>query len=153
MQEHSANQNRRLGRRDFLANAAMALGLTAALGWAGAYGIRYMVPRTRKKEFVDVLVSNLGQLAPGQAREFIDGRGRKGIIINHAGQVKAFSKICTHLGCEIEWNDQSKHFYCPCHEGFFAADGRNIKGPPPRPLDEFKVTLKDENIYVAIEKV
>ncbi|MBN2705591.1 MAG: Rieske 2Fe-2S domain-containing protein [Deltaproteobacteria bacterium] len=153
MKEQNDNQDRRLGRRDFLANTAMALGLTAALGCAGAYGVSYLVPRPRTRRYVDVLVSNLGQLPGGAAREFIDGHGRKGIIINHAGQVKAFSKICTHLGCEIEWNDQTKQFYCPCHEGFFAADGRNIKGPPPRPLDEYKVTLKDDNIYVAIEKV
>ncbi|HDS16433.1 MAG TPA: ubiquinol-cytochrome c reductase iron-sulfur subunit [Proteobacteria bacterium] len=152
MKKDSQN-NRRLGRRDFLANAAVTVGLTAVLGLAGTYGVRYLVPRARKKTFVDVLVSNVGELAPGGAREFIDGRGRKGIIINHAGQIKAFSKICTHLGCEVEWHDQTKQFYCPCHEGFFAADGRNIKGPPPRPLDEYKVTLKDDNIYVAIEKV
>ena len=75
------------------------------------------------------------------------------VILNNNGKVKAFSKICTHLGCEVEWHAQKKEFFCPCHEGFFNADGKNIKGPPPRPLNEFKVTVKDDNVYVALEEV
>jgi Rieske Fe-S protein len=142
-----------VSRRDFLANAAMGAGLVAALGTAGYYGIRYLVPRPANKRFVDVLVANLEELTSGAAREFIDAKGRKGILINNDGTVKAFSKICTHLGCEVEWHSQKKEFFCPCHEGFFDANGKNIKGPPPRPLNEFKVTVKDDNIYVALEEV
>ena len=133
-----------VSRRDFLANAAMTVGLVATLGTAGVYGVRYLVPKAKVKKFVDVLVTNLKELTPGVAREFIDATGRKGILVNNNGKVKAFSKI---------WNQQKKEFYCPCHEGFFDADGKNIKGPPPRPLDEFKVTVKDDNIYVALEEV
>ncbi len=142
-----------VSRRDFLTNAAMTVGLVASLGTAGYYGVRYLVPKPREKTFVDVLVSNLKKLTPGAAQEFIDAKGRKGILVNNNGTVKAFSKICTHLGCEVEWHPQKKEFFCPCHEGFFDANGKNVKGPPPRPLDEFKVTVKDDNIYVALEEV
>jgi nitrite reductase/ring-hydroxylating ferredoxin subunit len=142
-----------VSRRDFLANAAMTVGLVATLGTAGIYGVRYLVPKAKVKKFVDVLVTNLKELTPGAAREFIDATGRKGILVNNNGKIKAFSKICTHLGCEVEWHAQKKEFFCPCHEGFFNADGKNIKGPPPRPLNEFKVTVKDDNVYVALEEV
>ncbi len=142
-----------VSRRDFLANAAMTVGLVASLGTAGYYGVRYLVPEPRKKKFVDVLVSSLKELTPGAAREFIDAQGRKGILVNNNGKVKAFSKICTHLGCEVEWHAIKKEFFCPCHKGYFDANGKNIKGPPPRPLDEFKVTVKDDNIFVALEEV
>ena len=153
MKEHSGNDVEQPARRDFLANVAMAAGLVVSLGVAAGYSIRYLVPKKRVPRYMDVLVGNLKGLPPGEAREFMDTRGHKGILINNQGAVKAFSKICTHLGCEVEWKDTEGKFYCPCHEGFFDAEGKNIAGPPPRPLDEYKVTLKDDNIYVAMEEV
>jgi cytochrome b6-f complex iron-sulfur subunit len=138
-------------RRGFFASVAAALGLVASLGTAAVFGYRYLVPARKRKEFVDVLMGSAGKLPIGATQEFIDSKGRKGILINNEGTVKAFSKICTHLGCEVQWQADKQQFYCPCHEGFFDANGKNIAGPPPRPLDEYQVTVKDDHIYVALE--
>lgn len=46
----------------------------------------------------------------------------------------AVSTTCTHLGCGVSWNAERKVFLCPCHGGVYAADGRVLAGPPPRPL-------------------
>jgi cytochrome b6-f complex iron-sulfur subunit len=153
MTETKETTGEELSRRDFLANTAMSLGLIASLGTGAYFGIKTLVPAKKTAKFTDVLVGNIKELPANSAMEFIDNQGRKAILVNNGQAVKAFSKICTHLGCEVEWQAEKKHFFCPCHEGFFDANGKNIAGPPPRPLDEYKVTIKDDNIFVALKEV
>ncbi|MBW1646032.1 MAG: Rieske (2Fe-2S) protein [Deltaproteobacteria bacterium] len=131
----------------------MTLGVVASLGTSAYYGIRYLVPAKKEAKFTDVLVGTVSELPVNGAKEFIDNQGKKAILVNNGKEIKAFSKICTHLGCEVEWQAEKKHFFCPCHEGFFDANGKNIAGPPPRPLNEYKVTVKDDNIFVALKEV
>ncbi|MBN2332209.1 MAG: Rieske (2Fe-2S) protein [Deltaproteobacteria bacterium] len=131
----------------------MTLGLAASLGTGVVYSVKYLVPAKKKATFIDVLIGNLKELPSGTAKEFIDGQGKKALLINNGQEIKAFSKICTHLGCEVDWHGEKKQFYCPCHEGFFDANGNVLAGPPPRPLDEYKVTVKGENIFVALKEV
>jgi len=152
MTETKGTTGEELSRRDFLANTAMSLGLIASLGTGAYFGIKTLVPAKKTAKFTDVLVGNIKELPANSAMEFIDNQGRKAILVNNGQAVKAFSKICTHLGCEVEWQAEKKHFFCPCHEGF-DANGKNIAGPPPRPLDEYKVTIKDDNIFVALKEV
>ncbi|HKZ44312.1 MAG TPA: ubiquinol-cytochrome c reductase iron-sulfur subunit [Anaerolineales bacterium] len=52
------------------------------------------------------------------------------------------SSRCTHLGCQVNWKEESNAFVCPCHDASFDREGNVISGPPPRPLDiytDFKV--------------
>jgi nitrite reductase/ring-hydroxylating ferredoxin subunit len=55
--------------------------------------------------------------------------------------VKALSATCTHLGCQVRWDLDSKQFHCPCHGGVYDVEGRVVEGPPPRPLDPIDVRL------------
>src|SRR5581483_6454933 len=41
---------------------------------------------------------------------------------------------CAHLGCPVEWFQESGLFMCPCHGGVYYADGARASGPPPRGL-------------------
>jgi len=140
-------------RRDFLSNAAMTVGLVLSLGTAAIYSLKYLVPGKRKLKYVNVLVGSTKDLPEGASLEFLDGLGRKAILINNKGKIEAFSKICTHLGCEVEWQPEKRVFFCPCHKGYYDANGKNIAGPPPRPLSTYKVTVKDGNIYVSVREV
>jgi menaquinol-cytochrome c reductase iron-sulfur subunit len=53
------------------------------------------------------------------------------------------SPICTHMGCNVVWNDEKQRFLCPCHGGQYTADGRIVAGPPPRPLDRLPVRIEN----------
>ena len=55
--------------------------------------------------------------------------------------VRAFSATCTHLACIVEFRKQKRDIYCNCHGGEYNLQGRNIAGPPPRPLTPFKVDI------------
>jgi len=62
----------------------------------------------------------------------------------------AYSQSCTHLMCPVNYQHESKQFYCPCHEGFFSAeDGRVLAGPPPRPLPHYPVEDRDGEIWIT----
>jgi cytochrome b6-f complex iron-sulfur subunit len=72
------------------------------------------------------------------------------LIIRTPDQVKAFSAICTHLGCLVDWNGQKREIACPCHAGFFNLEGQVISGPPPRPLPAHAVNVVDGKIFVKL---
>jgi cytochrome b6-f complex iron-sulfur subunit len=55
--------------------------------------------------------------------------------------IRAFSATCTHLACIVEFRRQKRDIYCNCHGGEYNLAGRNIAGPPPRPLTPYKVDL------------
>lgn len=54
---------------------------------------------------------------------------------------RAFSATCTHLECIVEYQRQKHRIFCNCHNGVYDLHGRNVAGPPPRPLKPYKVHL------------
>lgn len=62
---------------------------------------------------------------------------------------KAYNGRCTHLGCGYLYDKEKKMFACPCHRGQFdVKTGAVLGGPPPRPLDELEVEVRDSAVYV-----
>ena len=74
--------------------------------------------------------------------------GRPGFVVRTPGEIYAVSGVCTHLGCIVRWQRSRKLFFCPCHGGRFAADGRVLGGPPPAPLERFQVAVNQGKIVV-----
>lgn len=70
------------------------------------------------------------------------------VIRTPEGELKAFSAICTHLDCTVQYLPGQRHIHCACHNGKYDLNGKVISGPPPRPLDEFKVFEEGEDIIV-----
>jgi len=54
-------------------------------------------------------------------------------------EYRAFSATCTHLECIVEYRKNLGVIWCNCHNGQFDLTGRNIAGPPPKPLTPFQV--------------
>jgi len=64
------------------------------------------------------------------------------LIRTPEGEIKAFNAICTHLDCTVEYRPERHDIFCNCHNGVYDLNGRNVSGPPPRPLEVYKVTLR-----------
>ncbi len=60
------------------------------------------------------------------------------------GDVKAFNAICTHVDCTVQYRPEKGDIFCNCHNGLYDLNGRNVSGPPPRPLEAYQVTLRGE---------
>lgn len=56
-------------------------------------------------------------------------------------EYRAFSATCTHLDCIVEYHKDQTRLWCNCHNGAYDLTGRNVAGPPPRPLTPFKVNV------------
>ncbi len=66
-----------------------------------------------------------------------------------AGQkIKIFSSTCSHLACNVIWQEETRQFICPCHSGRFNADGQPIAGPPSRSLSILDHKVEDDNLLV-----
>jgi Rieske Fe-S protein len=74
---------------------------------------------------------------------------RPALLIRTArGELRAFSAICTHLNCTVQYRPDIAHIWCACHNGHYDLSGRNIQGPPPRPLETFTVNVRNDEIVV-----
>jgi Rieske Fe-S protein len=69
-------------------------------------------------------------------------------VVNSGGKLTAFSSVCPHLGCAVDYDSKENKFKCPCHHSAFGLKGDIEDGPAPRPLDELEV--KEENGVLAI---
>lgn len=104
---------------------------------------RFLMP-SRKRIPLKTFASFSTDILQGEAKE-IQLRGGKIILINNEGAIMAFSATCPHLGCSVKWNPNRKEFLCPCHLAAFGKNGQVLNGPPPRPMDQYRV-LKEGNI-------
>ena len=57
--------------------------------------------------------------------------------------------MCTHLNCTVQYRADLSHIWCACHNGHFDLGGKNIAGPPPRPLDPLVVNARGGQIVVS----
>lgn len=89
------------------------------------------------------------ELKPNTGTVFQFGSEPALLVRTEGGELRAFSATCTHLGCTVNYEPGSKVIWCPCHNGMFDLHGRNIGGPPPRPLPEYKVNLRNGKIVVT----
>ena len=77
--------------------------------------------------------------------------GTKPVILVHtqSGDLRAFSATCTHLDCTVQFKKEMGLIWCACHNGKYDLNGRNVSGPPPRPLDEYRVVLQGDEIVIS----
>jgi cytochrome b6-f complex iron-sulfur subunit len=88
------------------------------------------------------LVPNSGRVVPFGAQAAI-------VIRTENGELRAFSAICTHLTCTVQYRSDLQHIWCACHNGHYDLTGRNISGPPPRPLRVYDIAVKDDEIIIS----
>jgi nitrite reductase/ring-hydroxylating ferredoxin subunit len=130
-------------RRRFIQLGIAAVGAA----WAGTLVQSKLFPPATTQETQPVEFP-LAELAVGAARR-ITYAGGPAIVIRTAESIKAFSLICTHLGCTVEWQEGKKEFHCPCHNGLFDQFGEVISGPPPVPLEQFPVKVESGKVIVG----
>jgi Rieske Fe-S protein len=83
-------------------------------------------------------------LRPNSAAIFKFG-SKPGIVVKTAdGEIRAFSAVCTHLDCTVQFKADTSQLWCACHNGTYDLGGNVVSGPPPRGLEKFVVNLRGE---------
>ncbi|NJL85674.1 MAG: ubiquinol-cytochrome c reductase iron-sulfur subunit [Leptolyngbyaceae cyanobacterium SM1_1_3] len=63
-------------------------------------------------------------------------------------ELVAVNPVCTHAGCNVEWQSDQKLFVCPCHNSQFQPDGTVASGPASQPLATYEVKQEADDIFV-----
>ena len=112
--------------------------------------LRYLVPPAVADLGGDeVVAAKLSELKANTAKIFRFGSRPGLLIMNSDGTYRALSATCTHLGCTVQYRSDLREIWCACHNGIYDLNGRNVSGPPPRPLDVFNVHLRGDEIVVS----
>jgi Rieske Fe-S protein len=137
------------GRRGFL-ELALGASLTGLIGSVAYPVVRYLIPPEDAGD-VDssVVVGRAEEFAPDTGRVFRFGNKPGLLVRTSAGAFKAFEATCTHLACIVQYRPDLGLIWCACHNGKYDLDGTNIAGPPPRPLTELRVEVKDGMVHVS----
>lgn len=95
-----------------------------------------------------VVAGPADRFAPGSVTPFPEG---KFYLVRLAdGGFLALSRKCTHLGCTVPWDKETKRFVCPCHASAFNIQGEVLSPPSPRPLDTFAVRIENKMVKVDV---
>jgi Rieske Fe-S protein len=138
-----------VSRRTFL-NALLG-GWAAALFFGGAAALwKFAFPTLGKEpDFVVLNVKDYEDIPPNSVKPFAWG-GKLGLFFRKSdGTRTALKGVCTHMECNITYRPEQKKFYCACHKGWFDETGRNIEGPPPKPLEFFEMHVEGDKLIVA----
>jgi cytochrome b6-f complex iron-sulfur subunit len=146
MTDHS-DQAPPTGRRNFL-NLAIA-GTATALGAMAAYPVVVLLLPHERTSGSAVLRRDLFDITEGSSRTVLVGQ-RPVLVLRLAdGSFRAFSAVCTHLNCIVKYSPERQRIECPCHGGVFDLHGKNVAGPPPRPLREVRVATDGEELLLS----
>jgi cytochrome b6-f complex iron-sulfur subunit len=138
-------------RRRFL-RYLLGFAVLSTVGMVATPVIRFLIPPKTADAAGGgkVLVGTTADIPAGSAK-VVPVAGKPAIVINSAQGVKAYSAICTHLGCIVAWDSTAQNIACPCHDGRFSpATGAVISGPPPAPLVPLNTTVENDQIFVVL---
>jgi cytochrome b6-f complex iron-sulfur subunit len=111
--------------------------------------VQFLIPPAlSESQQNNVIAGTVKELKPNSGKIFKFG-SRPGLLVRTpTGEFRAFTAICTHLNCTVQYRDDLQHIWCACHGGQFDLNGINIAGPPPRPLEQYEVNLSGDDIVV-----
>jgi len=123
------------------------------IGWIGS--VLYPVFSFLKPP--PVVEASVGTVSAGPLAELANNSGkivrfgRTPVLLfkTKTGDLRAFSATCTHLDCIVQYRGDLERIWCACHNGIYDLAGRNVSGPPPRPLTEFDVNVVNDEVLIS----
>lgn len=113
--------------------------------------IRYLIPPRVVESTARTVTLSIKpeEVKPNTGRVFRFGTEPGILIRTPGGDLRAFTAICTHLACIVQYRADLSHIWCACHNGHYDLNGKNIAGPPPRPLEPYVVNVRGDQIVVS----
>jgi menaquinol-cytochrome c reductase iron-sulfur subunit len=132
---------------------------------SGALGIKalgYILGGKKSSSQAEwIEVGDVSKLAPGIPHEMsfervrgdawraVKEKGSVWVVKSDAGNVTVFAPGCTHLGCAFHYEEKKNQFLCPCHDSYFALDGKVLTGPAPRSLDKHLSRVVNDKLSIG----
>ncbi|GAB4325667.1 MAG: Rieske 2Fe-2S domain-containing protein [Candidatus Zixiibacteriota bacterium] len=138
-----------MGRRRFL-DVVLGGGLTALLAGIVYPILRFIIPPAQPEAAASrIVAAKVGEIPQNGSKIFKFGKDPAILVHTKSGEYRAFTAICTHLDCTVQYRDDLEHIWCACHNGHYDLNGNNIAGPPPAPLAKYEVVVRGDDIIVS----
>jgi Rieske Fe-S protein len=131
-------------RRTFL-DVLLTVGFVSTAA-AIAYPVsRFLVPPESGEPVTNSVVAmKAAALKPNSGAIFPFGSKPAIVVRSTEGELSAFSAVCTHLECTVQFKADTSQIWCACHNGLYDLGGNVTSGPPPRGLERFTVNLRGD---------
>lgn len=137
------------GRREFI-NSLLGLGGVGGLASIVYPVFQYLIPpEITEPQVSSMKVGRLKDFPLNSSKIVRFGRTPVILIRSSAEEFKALGATCTHLDCIVQYNQARKQIICACHNGVYDLSGKNISGPPPKPLPEYLVSIIDDEVVLS----
>jgi len=113
---------------------------------------RFLIPPRSEESSAQTVALDVkpAEIRSNSGRVFKFGKQPAILVRTPAGELHAFTAVCTHLQCTVQYREDLQHIWCACHNGHYdPVTGKNIAGPPPRPLDEYTVNARSDKVVVS----
>ncbi len=148
-------------RRRFLARVVVALNAFVAMVVATPAVGYLLSPLLRRRSSQWVAIGKATKFVAGipkrvmyeyddESSYSVERTRRVAFVGRSEDELIVLSPVCTHMGCNVAFNDKSSSFECPCHGGKYDMSGRVVDGPPPEPLRRFQTRLRDGNLEIQV---
>lgn len=135
-------------RREFL-NWSLVASFTTLMATVVGPVWRFTFPGEVGPEPTEVELKDFPELLPRSGKIFKFGRRPAIMLKTPDGNLKAFTAVCTHFECTVQYKNDTNQIWCACHNGFYDTDGKVVSGPPPKPLEEYDVTVEKDVTIVS----
>lgn len=123
----------------------------------GASIASFVYPAIRFMDPPEVSEAPVNEVAAGKVQDLKANTGkivkfgnRPVLLVRvNESEWRAFSAICTHLNCTVQFRDDTHQIWCACHNGIYDLNGKVASGPPPAPLEEYTVRLRGDDVVVS----
>ena len=117
----------------------------------------FLYPAIRFMSPPDIPEASVNEAPAGKVQDFKANSGKivkfgsLPVLLVRTGETewRAFSAVCSHLNCTVQYQEANHQIWCACHNGHYDLEGRNIAGPPPRPLTPFDINLNGDEIVIS----
>lgn len=112
--------------------------------------LRFLVPPdVPEAASLTVSAGKASDLKPNSGR-LVPFGAEPAIVVRLAnGELRAFTAVCTHLTCTVQYRPDLQQIWCACHNGHYDLTGRNVSGPPPRPLRAYDVNVNGDELVIS----
>jgi cytochrome b6-f complex iron-sulfur subunit len=137
------------GRRSFL-HWLLGGGFTASI-------ISFLYPAINFMNPPAIPEASTNEVAAGRVQELKPNSGKivkfgsKPALLIRLSETewRAFSAVCTHLNCTVQYQDSTRQVWCACHNGLYDLNGKVVGGPPPKPLEEYAVHVRGDEVIIS----
>jgi cytochrome b6-f complex iron-sulfur subunit len=131
-------------------NVLLGSGLAASVASFLYPALRYIIPpAVAESTSRSVVAAKAEELKRNTGKIFKFGSKPALLVRTADGTYHALSAVCTHLNCTVQYCEDLHQIWCACHNGLYDLEGRNVSGPPPRPLEVFEVHVQGEDVVVT----